>query len=182
MTRVRPRDQLTAMWETTVPYSYIGWGKTTQLGAGLGMAHGAKLAKPDWTVINVMGDASIGMVGMDFETGVRCKIGTLTVVLKNSIMGEYTSEHPNACDLFQIQELGGDYKMLAESLGGYAERVSEPAELKGRNRTRAGEERGGCARITGMHYPRRIAHSQGDAAGYLVSKKSRHRKLVADDH
>ena len=126
-----PRDQLTAVWETTVPYSYIGWGKTTQLGAGLGLAHGAKLAKPDWTVINVMGDASIGMVGMDFETGVRCKIGTLTIVLKNSIMGEYTSEHPNACDLFRIQELGGDYKMLAESFGGYAERVTEPAQLKG---------------------------------------------------
>lgn len=125
-----PRDQITAMWETTVPYSYIGWGKTTQLGAGLGLAHGAKLARPDWDVINIMGDAAIGMVGMDFETGVRCKLGTLTIVLKNSVMGEYTSEHPNACELFQIQKLGGNYKELAESFGGYAERITEPSDLK----------------------------------------------------
>jgi len=122
---------LTSDEKPMTPYRIFWECKTTQLGAGLGLAHGAKLAKPDWTVINIMGDAAIGMVGMDFETGVRCKIGTLTVVLKNSIMGEYTSEHPNACELFQIQELGGDYKMLAESLGGYAERVTEPAELRG---------------------------------------------------
>lgn len=125
-----PRDQVTAMWETTVPYSYMGWGKTTQLGTGLGLAHGAKLAKPDWNAINIMGDSAIGMVGMDFETGVRCKIGTLTIVLKNSIMGGYTKEHPKACELFNIDELGGDYVELARSFGGHGERVTEPGELK----------------------------------------------------
>jgi acetolactate synthase-1/2/3 large subunit len=31
--------------------------------------------------------------------------------------------------LYQIQELGGNYKELAESLGGYAERVTEPSDL-----------------------------------------------------
>jgi acetolactate synthase-1/2/3 large subunit len=125
-----PRDQITAMWECTAPYSYLGWGKTTQLGTGLGLAHGAKLAKPDWNVINFMGDAAIGMVGMDFETGVRCKIGTLTIVFKNDIMGEYTTEHPNACELYEIEKLGGNYVDLARSFGGYAERVTEPGDLK----------------------------------------------------
>ena len=39
-----PRDQLSPFWEATAPLSYIGWGKTTQLGYGLGLAMGAKLA------------------------------------------------------------------------------------------------------------------------------------------
>lgn len=125
-----PRDQTTAFWETTVPYSYMGWGKTTQLGTGLGLAHGAKLARPHWNSINIMGDASIGMVGMDFETGVRCKLGTLTVVLKNSVMGGYSKYHPNASRSDQIEVLGGDYADLAKSLGGYGERVEQPGELK----------------------------------------------------
>ena len=40
-----PRDQLSPFWRTTQPHTYIGWGKTTQLGYGLGLAMGAKLAE-----------------------------------------------------------------------------------------------------------------------------------------
>ena len=57
---------------------YLGWGKSTQLGHGLGLIMGAKLANPGKLCINVMGDASIGMVGMDIETAVRNRIGILT--------------------------------------------------------------------------------------------------------
>ena len=39
-----PRDQISPFWEPTAPLTYIGWGKTTQLGYGLGLAMGAKLA------------------------------------------------------------------------------------------------------------------------------------------
>src|SRR5690606_21566443 len=50
-----PRDQLTPFWKSVSPLSYIGWGKTTQLGYGLGLAMGAKLACPDKLCINVWG-------------------------------------------------------------------------------------------------------------------------------
>src|SRR6185437_4135842 len=33
-----PRDQLSPFWCSETPLSYIGWGKTTQLGYGLGLA------------------------------------------------------------------------------------------------------------------------------------------------
>ena len=33
-----PRDQISPFWETVTPMSYIGWGKSTQLGYGLGLA------------------------------------------------------------------------------------------------------------------------------------------------
>ena len=45
-----PRDQISPFWASTTPLSYIGWGKTTQLGYGLGLAMGAKLAEPGQAV------------------------------------------------------------------------------------------------------------------------------------
>ncbi|MDH2357659.1 thiamine pyrophosphate-requiring protein [Bradyrhizobium sp. SSUT112] len=124
-----PRDQITAFWESIVPHGYMGWGKTTQLGLGLGLMQGAKLARPDWTCVNIMGDAAIGMVGMDFETAVRCGLGTLTIVLKNSIMGGYSKYHPNASEKYKIEELGGDYAAMARAFGGYGEEVVEPKDI-----------------------------------------------------
>ena len=35
-----PRDQLTPFWKSTAPLSYLGWGKTTQLGYGPGTRDG----------------------------------------------------------------------------------------------------------------------------------------------
>ena len=62
-----PRDQLSPFWDTTTPLSYIGWGKTTQPGYGLGLAMGAKLARPDKLCINAWGDACI--VGIHHRQG-----------------------------------------------------------------------------------------------------------------
>ena len=39
-----PREQMMPFWEPTVAGSYMGWGKSTQLGYGLGITMGAKLA------------------------------------------------------------------------------------------------------------------------------------------
>ena len=33
-----PRDQLVPFWPVTTPRGYLGWGKSTQLGYGLGLA------------------------------------------------------------------------------------------------------------------------------------------------
>jgi len=35
-------------YEAIVPHGYMGWGKTTQLGLGMGLMLGAKLARPPW--------------------------------------------------------------------------------------------------------------------------------------
>ena len=80
-----PRDQTTPFWEATSPLSYIGWGKTTQLGYGLGLAMGAKLAAPEKLCINVWGDAAIGFTGMDFETAVRENIPILSILFLSLI-------------------------------------------------------------------------------------------------
>ena len=48
-----PRNQLVPFWPALTPRSYIGWGKSTQLGYGLGLALGSKMAAPSKTPIPV---------------------------------------------------------------------------------------------------------------------------------
>ncbi|MQA85109.1 MAG: thiamine pyrophosphate-requiring protein [Streptosporangiales bacterium] len=124
-----PRDQLSPFWQTREPLTYLGWGKTTQLGYGLGLAMGAKLTCPDKLCVNVMGDAAFGFTAMDIETAARNEIPTLTILLNNSTM---------ACELwamelstakFRTTDITGDYTGLARSLGAYGERVEQPGEI-----------------------------------------------------
>jgi acetolactate synthase-1/2/3 large subunit len=124
-----PRDQLVPFWKSVKPRGYIGWGKSTQLGYGLGLALGAKLAAPDKQVINVMGDAAIGMAGMDIETASRSEIPILTVVLNNGVMTHYYQHMPHATEHWASNQFGGEYAKLAESLGAYGEKVSTPDQI-----------------------------------------------------
>ena len=124
-----PRDQLVPFWETLVPNSYIGWGKTTTLGYSIGGAMGAKLAQPDKLVVNLMGDASFGMTGMDYETAAREEIPILTIVLKNSVLGSYINYHPIASKKYDLPSLSGEYAKVAEALGAYSETVTRPEDV-----------------------------------------------------
>jgi thiamine pyrophosphate-dependent acetolactate synthase large subunit-like protein len=124
-----PRDQLSPFWETVAPLTYIGWGKTTQLGYGLGLAMGAKLAHPDKLCINVWGDAAIGFTGMDFETAVRERIPILSVLLNNFCMAIELKVMPVATEKYRSTDISGDYAAMARAFGGHGERVTEPGEI-----------------------------------------------------
>ena len=125
-----PRDQMVPTWKTREPRGYLGWGKSTQLGYGLGLAIGAKLAAPERSVINVMGEAAFGMSGLDVETAVRSEIPILTVVLNNGVMTKYDSHMPAATERYGSNRLGGNYAAVAAALGAHAERVAAPEELR----------------------------------------------------
>jgi thiamine pyrophosphate-dependent acetolactate synthase large subunit-like protein len=124
-----PRDQLSPFWKSTTPLSYLGWGKTTQLGYGLGLAMGAKLAKPDRLCINVWGDAAIGFTGMDFETAVRERIPILSILLNNFCMAIELKVMPVSTERYRATDISGDYAAMARAFGGYGERVTEPDEI-----------------------------------------------------
>ncbi len=124
-----PRDQLTPFWRTTAPHSFLGWGKTTQLGYGLGLALGAKLACPDKLCINVWGDAAIGFTGMDFETAVRERLPILSILLNNSSMAMELKVMPTATEKFRSTDIGGNYAEVARALGGHGERVTAVEEI-----------------------------------------------------
>ena len=125
-----PRDQLVPMWKAAEPRAYLGWGKSTQLGYGLGLALGAKLAAPERSVVNVMGEAAFGMSGLDIETAVRAELPILTVVLNNGVMTKYDSHMPAASERYGSNRLGGNYAAVAAALGAHAERVADPEELR----------------------------------------------------
>ena len=124
-----PRDQIVPFYTATTPRGYIGWGNSTQLGAGLGYAMGAKLAAPEKTVVNLMGDTAVGMCGTDFETASRNRIGTITVIVNNGAMGGYEKCLPVAVEKYGTKFLTGDYTKMAESLGCTAETITQPGDI-----------------------------------------------------
>ena len=124
-----PRDQLMPFWRTNKPLTYIGWGKTTQLGYGLGLAMGAKLVHPEKLCINVWGDAAIGFTGTDFETAVRERLPILSILLNNSSMAIELAIMPKATEKYRATDISGDYAAMARAFGGYGERITRPEDI-----------------------------------------------------
>ena len=124
-----PRDQLMPFYQSGGPRTYLGWGKSHGLGTGLGLNIGAKLAAPDKFVVNFMGDAAFGMTGLDFETAARNSIPILTVVLNNSTMAIETTHMARSHELYGTRDIGGNYADMAIAMGGWAERVADPADV-----------------------------------------------------
>ena len=121
---------MTPFWRALEPNSYVGWGKSTHLGYGIPVAMGAKLARPEKTVINIMGDLAFGMSGLEIETAARNKLGTITIVYNNGLMGGYDKHLPNATQRYGSRYITGNYTKIGEGLGAYAERVEKPDEIK----------------------------------------------------
>ncbi|MFC4256933.1 thiamine pyrophosphate-requiring protein [Altererythrobacter xixiisoli] len=124
-----PRDQLVPFWKSIAPHSYIGWGKSTQLGYGLGLVMGAKLVHPEKLCINVWGDAAIGFTGTDLETAARDNIPILSILLNNEAMAIELPIMPVATDKFRATDISGDYAAFARSLGCHGERVTQASEI-----------------------------------------------------
>jgi acetolactate synthase-1/2/3 large subunit len=124
-----PRDEMIPFWKTTTPLTYIGWGKTTQLGYGLGLAMGAKVAHPDKLCINWWGEAAIGMTGMDFETCVRCQIPIMSILSNNfGMKTEYAAMKVSHAK-YKTCDISGNYADFAKAMGGYGERVTDPEQV-----------------------------------------------------
>jgi acetolactate synthase-1/2/3 large subunit len=124
-----PRDQLLPFYRATRPRGYLGWGKSHQLGTGLGLIIGAKVAAPDKFCVNFMGDAAFGMTGLDLETAVRAGIPSLTIVLNNSTMAIEIPHMKLSHERHAARDLGGNYASLAKELGAWAERVTDPGDI-----------------------------------------------------
>ena len=124
-----PRDQLLPFYRATRPRGYLGWGKSHQLGTGLGLIIGAKVAAPAKFCVNFMGDAAFGMTGLDLETAVRAGIPSLTIVLNNSTMAIEIPHMKLSHERHHARDLGGNYANLAKDLGAWSERVTGPGDV-----------------------------------------------------
>lgn len=124
-----PRYEMMPFYRSNGPRTYVGWGKSHQLGTGLGLIIGARLAAPDRFCVNFMGDAAFGMTGLDFETAVRADLPILTIVLNNSTMAVETNNMELSHRLYGTRDLGGRYAQMALAMGGWAERVEDPEDV-----------------------------------------------------
>ena len=124
-----PRDQIMPFYKATIPNSYIGWGKSTHLGYGIGLAIGAKIAYPDKFVVNFMGDAAFGMAGLDIETSVRSGYPITTIILDNGTMGGYDHHQPTAMSKYGAGNMTGSYTTIAKGLGAQGIDVDKPEEI-----------------------------------------------------
>ncbi len=121
--------------------SYFSHSPAGGLGWAMGAALGAKLARPDATVIAAVGDGTY-MFGnpTPFHFVSRAQgLPVLTVVFNNrrwaavhrSTMSLYPGGHAaaEAAPPFSTLEPAPDYEKLVEACGGHGERVEDPAEL-----------------------------------------------------
>ena len=76
-----------------------------------------------------MGDAAIGMTGMDLETAARNKIATLTIVFNNSVMAAERDVLVLATKKYRAMDVGGNYAKVAEGLNVNSRRVEMPEDI-----------------------------------------------------
>jgi thiamine pyrophosphate-dependent acetolactate synthase large subunit-like protein len=60
---------------------------------------------------------------------VRSEIPIITVVLNNSTMAIEIPHMAASHERYKSRDLGGNYADLGRAMGGYAERVEDPAEI-----------------------------------------------------
>ena len=102
------------------PRTFISSGGLGTMGYGLGASIGAKVAKPDKTVINIAGDGCFRMNMQELATASRYGIGIIEVVINNSVLGMVRQWQTLFYDKRYSQTVlndSVDYCKVAEALG-----------------------------------------------------------------
>jgi acetolactate synthase-1/2/3 large subunit len=114
------------------PGHWLDPGQFGCLGAGTGFAAAAQLARPGKQVAIVYGDGAFGLNGFDVETYVRHNLPIVSIVGNNGAWNQTTQgvlqRTGRAIATFLSQDT--DYAKIMEGMGGYSERVTDPAEIK----------------------------------------------------
>lgn len=117
--------------EPARPGGWLDPGPFGCLGAGLGAAIGARLARPSAQVVLLLGDGAAGMSLMDVDTLVRHQLPVVIVVGNNAGWG--LERHPMRMlygyDVAADLTPGTSYDGVARALGGAGETVSDPAGI-----------------------------------------------------
>jgi acetolactate synthase-1/2/3 large subunit len=114
------------------PRTFISSGGLGTMGFGLPAALGAKLGRPEATVICVDGDGSFLMNVQELATAVRYRIGVVVVILNNSYLGMVRQWQDMFMDRRRSQTglEPPPYDRVAQAFGAYGRRVERPDELE----------------------------------------------------
>ncbi len=112
--------------------SVLNAGTTGCIGTGLPYAIGAKLARPHAPSVAILGDYAFGCAMMDVETAARVGANVVLIVSNNEgIAGHMLQDNmfpPGSPPIASF--LPARYEKLAEMVGGHAEYVEQPEELR----------------------------------------------------
>jgi acetolactate synthase-1/2/3 large subunit len=97
------------------------------LGTGIPMGIGARVARPDKTVVVISGDGSFGLNAMEFDTAVRHNIPFVCVVVNDQAWGMI--KHGQEINYGPKRLVGSElgvvhYEKVVEALGGHGEFVT----------------------------------------------------------
>lgn len=132
----------TQLYDAYVPRSFLITGRAGTMGWGLGAALGAQLAYPERQVINLLGDASLGMSLQELATAAKHNIPVVVVVLNNSLFGlirqqqnlfynrRWISTELEYENRVQGHSRGLDFVATARGMGVEAELVEKPGQIK----------------------------------------------------
>ena len=114
------------------PRTFITSGGLGTMGYGLGAAMGAKLGRPEKTVVNVAGDGCFRMNLNELATAARYNIPVIELVLNNHVLGMvhqwqtlFYNKHYSAT----ILDDQVDFVKVAEGLGAVGMRVTRREEV-----------------------------------------------------
>jgi len=117
------------------PRHYIIPGGAGPLGWDLPAAIGAKVAKPDHLVVNVVGDYGFGFCGEELAMAVMYDVPVVIVVINNGYLSLIRQAEKYSYDMnFEVktwyQSQLMDFVKFAEAYGAYGERVEKPQDIK----------------------------------------------------
>ena len=124
-----PRDQLTRVLGGDHAAQLHGLGQDDATRLRAGHHHGGQARRAGQAVRQRYGRRGDRMVGMDLETAARNRIGILTIVWNNGVMGYRARGYAFAIENYASHTLGGNYGDVARALGGWGVRITKPAEF-----------------------------------------------------
>lgn len=175
----------TAVWghyftEFRVPNTQLGTAHLGHLGAGVGQALGAAVARPGTQVCCIIGDGAMGFNMQEIETAVRHRLPVVFLVCCDRQWGMVKINQ-----MFALQAVRDDFRTAlgpdrsrtintdlgeiawddaARAMGAYGERVSDPSELE--PALRRCLDSGGCA----------VIHVDVDPAAHMFAPGLQHFK------
>ncbi|MBO6054797.1 MAG: biosynthetic-type acetolactate synthase large subunit [Oscillospiraceae bacterium] len=114
------------------PNQFISSGGFGTMGFGLGAAMGAKIGRPDRTVLHLTGDGSFRMNCNELATVQHYDIPVITLIFNNGVLGMVRQWQTLLCGGRYSQttlDRGPDFKKLAEAYGVAGYCVRTPEEL-----------------------------------------------------
>lgn len=121
------------MYQFTEPRTFLTSGGLGTMGYGLGASIGAKVGRPEKTVVNIAGDGCFRMNMNEIATAARYNIPVIQVVINNHVLGMVRQWQ----DLFYGKRYSAtvlndnvDFVKLAEALGAEGVRVTTQEEFK----------------------------------------------------